>query len=88
VSGELVVKLADQFIATAALMETALETKVITWEQYQTWATFGRKFQKVFPMVVESWQIARATGDKRLEDQMMIIVMDLALQMNEFSERK
>ena len=81
ISGEGMVQLADQFVATAEVMDQLLDSKVITYEQYQQWAKFGKRFQALYPLAVEMWQLARANNDPDLASNMVNLVDQLAVEL-------
>ena len=85
ISGDAMVILADQFVNTASAMDKALESKVITPEQYTAWTVFGKRFQEVYPLTVSLWRVAQSTNDVILEGQMVAKVNSLAVELATFS---
>lgn len=78
---------ADVFVATADIMDHAYETKVITTDQYKAWANFGMRFQKVYPVLVDAWNVARLVGDKGLEEDSIKRVNALMLELMAFAQQ-
>ncbi len=86
VTGESLVLMADQFTFAAATMDRALNTGAITNEQYEQWAKFGVKFQRAYPLAVSLWDIARVSNDKELQNQVVQMVTNLAIELATFIE--
>ncbi len=85
VSGESLAQLGNTFVATAAAMDKALDDKVVTQDQYDKWATFGKKFQMSFPLAVRLWRVAKDSQDATLEQQAVAMVASMAADLAEFS---
>lgn len=83
-SGATTVQVGELFVSTAHDMDVALDKGSITPDQYKAWATFGKKFQLVYPQVVSLWKIARMTGDPLLERQMMDKIVELGMELGKF----
>lgn len=85
ITGESLVQLGDQFVATADTMNVGYTNGVITKDQYKAWVTFGKKFQQVYPQAVQLWKVAKQTGDQELEARMVATVASLAMGLSNFS---
>ncbi len=85
VSGETLAQVGNTFSATVYAMEQAHIKKVVTDDQYKKWMTFGSKFVQSYPSAVQLWRVAKASGDKTLEQQIMAIVSQMLLDLSEFA---
>ncbi len=85
ITGESLVSLGDQFVATAAAMDTALDAKAITPATYEKWKSFGLKFQQAYPLATELWRVASDSHDAKLEAQVIALVSQLALDLGAFA---
>ena len=81
VTGSALVGLADQFVATAEVMDNALENKAITPDTYKQWVVFGKKFQRAYPLVVALWQAASTSDDAKLVANVITLANELALEL-------
>lgn len=84
ITGESLIGLGDQFVATSQLMDIGLDAKTITKEQYKTWSTFGKRFQQVYPVAVQLWDSSRAVGDTVTEGHAAEILTTLTAELAEF----
>ena len=85
VSGETLVVLGEQFVATGAAMNKALDDKAITPEAYRTWATFAKKFKAAYPLARDLWKTAEETKDERLMAQVGAIVAQLGADLGAYA---
>lgn len=81
VTGESLVTLGDTFVATAGLMDAALDSKAVTVEQYRRWATFVKYFKPIYLQASERWQ---HDGDTAAQHAAAVLGA-LAAELAEFS---
>ena len=62
-SGQTLHLAADEFVATAAMMDKALELGLLSAPQYKTWADFVVRFKEGFHLAREAWVLAAQTND-------------------------
>jgi hypothetical protein len=74
----------DEFVATAALMDSALADKTVTPEQYRRWAVFAKRFQALYNLAVDLWEAAIKVDDKISADKAAQIIAQLAATLAEF----
>lgn len=87
VSGEALVAAADVFVLTAKMMDDLHTQGTITDDQYKEWAVFGRRFQALYPAVVEAWSVARTHGDPALEQAMLEHASNLVFELYTWSTK-
>lgn len=82
VSGESLDTLGKEFVSTARIYNRLFDERIVTSDQYRKWADFAVKFQKVYPIAVNSWKSARLANDKAAEqkvnESMVIVAKELA----------
>lgn len=81
VTGESLKSLGAQFVAASALWDQALDTGVITHEQYQAWKDFIPKFQGAYRPAVDLWDTARKVNDAVLEKKAADVIAALAVEL-------
>lgn len=85
ITGESLVATGDQFLAVAAAMDKALESKTITVDAYRGWKAFGLKFQQAYPLVSKLWVVAADTRDEKLKAQATAAVTQLVLDLGAYA---
>lgn len=85
VTGDTLESLGDQFLATAALFNAALEKEDITREQYDTFKEFALKFKVVYPAAVHLWELAVISNDALLQQRVLAMIGDLVEPLAKFS---
>lgn len=80
-SGETLDALGRQFVTVGNHWNMLLETKQITPAQYEEWAGFARQFQQAYPLAMEAWKAARASGDAAAENRMSDAITLLAARL-------
>mgnify|MGYP001588598395 CR=1 FL=1 len=77
-SGETLDTLGKQFVAVGQHYNALYESKKITAVQYAEWSGFAKRFQRAYPIAVDAWKIARASGDQAAEKKMEEALITLA----------
>lgn len=85
ISGDSLIALKDQFVATAAAMDVAVDNKVITVEAYRKWKAFGLKFQAAYPLATNLWQVANNHKDDAMIAQASATVAALAADLGAYA---
>jgi len=63
VAGTTLEGVGEQFKQVAGFYNQALDSKLITPEDYRKWATFAKQFQKAYPAAVAAYKVAVAAGN-------------------------
>lgn len=53
----------DTFVETGRLMDSALDNRLVTLEQYRAWAKFARAFPKAYRVAWDAWEVATKVAD-------------------------
>lgn len=83
-SGQSLHMAADTFVATARLMDAALDAHVVTPEQYRAWGAFARKFQESYPLAVAAWNAAVRVADVASRDNAAALIESLVVELSRF----
>jgi hypothetical protein len=54
-SGTSIAMLGESFVATGRLMDSALDSKAVTAEQYRKWAAFAHYFKPAYDLAADRW---------------------------------
>ncbi len=84
VSGEALAAVGNQFADTADAMNRGVDSGAVTVEQYRAWRSFGQVFQTTYPHTVALWEVARVSGDKKLEAEVTAILGRMILELAAF----
>jgi hypothetical protein len=86
ITGESINSAGKDFVICADLMDHALDSKLVTPEQYNEWKAFGIKFKLSYPIAVQLWESARNSNDVVLEQRALAILVTLAAELAKFYE--
>lgn len=84
VTGESLDALGRQFVATNDAMTKARLAGAVTADGYAQWRTFGRKFQAAYPLALDLWRAADASGDERLQAQAAAMLAALGADLSKW----
>lgn len=74
----------NQFANTAKLMDSALEAGTVPVETYRAWSEFGRRFQLIYPVALQSWEASRRMNDTAQSHDMLLILTQLVQELRDF----
>lgn len=77
-TGESLAALGDTFAATGKLMDSALDAKAVTVEQYRRWAAFARYFKPTYDVAADRWLHADETAGEHAAAVLAALSAELA----------
>lgn len=85
ISGKTLAAAGNTFADTAGVMNTLYDQKVVSAEQYNTWARFGKRFQAAYPKLKDLWEKAHMAGDAAKEGELATALAPLLRDLATYS---
>lgn len=84
VTGETLKVTGEEFVTVGDLMNQAYASNLISTEKYSAWVNFGKRFQALYPLALQTWERARVVQDAAVEKKAAEIVGVLADELAGF----
>jgi len=85
VTGTTLEGVGEQFKQVAGFYNQALDSKLITPEDYRKWAAFAKQFQKAYPAAVAAYKVAVAAGNAAGAENLKSSIQPMLTELMQFA---